>query len=95
MSGEKTEMRRIRQMSVTTMGELPLPEQFRRLNGFSEPRTICGSASWGGKARGGSLRGRGLDRNLLSGDREAEGRLFQSLSAQNIASSKLGISFNY
>ena len=42
-----------------------------------------------------SLRGRGLDRNLLSGDREAEGRLFQSVSAQNIASAKLGIRFNY
>ena len=37
MSGEKTEMRRIRQMSVTAVGELPLPEHLRRLNGFSEP----------------------------------------------------------
>ena len=48
-----------------------------------------------GPRRLSSLRGRGLDRNLLSGDREAEGWLFRFPSAQNIACAKLAICINY
>jgi hypothetical protein len=48
-----------------------------------------------GPRRFSSLRGRGLDRNLLSRDREAEGWLFRFPSAQNSACAKLAICINY
>ena len=72
-------------MSVTAVGELPLPERLRR------PKRFFGASS---DVRLGIGR-RGLDRNLLSGNQELEGWLFRSPSAQNIASAKWAICINY